>query len=208
MTVLSTPTPHLLPVLKAYIEQDQKLRPGSPKYADLVTLQDLIPRHILIATKFIPCTVTIHINRTDSLYDESDPIHLRSVMSAYRPEDYRLPGWGSLAYTAEKPTSPYHDRTFHPSKIDFVLHDDGKRFSYRLVSRRQDVEFDLRRIGPAELFSVFAFYCEEIDERREFPVHVLFKKAEDGRLWFHTTLVPLALMELVVLDSGRRRGFN
>jgi hypothetical protein len=192
-------------VLKAFIERDRKIDPTTPKYPCIVTREDLTTRHIQIATKSIETTVTIHINRSESSYDENDPIHLRAIMGACRSCDHRFP-WGCVAYTAEKPSSPYHDRTFHPAAIDFLFHDDAQKFAYRLVSGvRRDEKFNMRRKGPAELFSVFAFYCEELDQGREFPVQVFFKKADDGRLRFHTTLVPLALMELVVLDSGRRR---
>jgi hypothetical protein len=204
MTVHSTPTPHLLPVLRALLERDRKIDPTAPKYPCLVTRDDLAPRHIRIATKFIDATVTLHITQ-DSSYDDTDPIHLRAIIGAYRLDDYRFP-WGCVAYTAEQPTWLYHPRSFHPSAIDFLLHDDGRKFAYRLVSGiRRDEKFNMVRQGPAELFTVFAFYCEELDEGREFPVKVLFKKAEDGKLRLHTTLVPLGLMELIVLNSGRRR---
>jgi hypothetical protein len=207
MTVHSTPAPHLLPVLRALVEQDQRIDPTAHTYPCIVTPEDLAPRHIQIATKFIDATVTLHINLPGSSYDESEPIHLRSIISAYRPSDYRFP-WGCVAYTAEKPTPLYHDRTFHPSAIDFLFHDDGRKFAYRLVSGiRRDEKFNMVRKGPAESFSVFSFYCEGVDGGREFPVQVLFKKAEDGKLRFHTTMVPLALMELIVLNSGHRLDF-
>jgi hypothetical protein len=200
--------------LKDVVIAERERDPRFPKYADLTTLANLTPRHVLLAALFNAATVTVHIQRPDDGDDRPESIHLRSLNSQFASlEDQRFPK-GFIAYLPETGRGfAYYDRNFLPVKITIVFHDDNVKREYSLISDfiQRDEYFDFRRTGPAELFSVFDCFVSSLDPYREYPIRVFFKKFEHERpdiLQIHTATIPLALMDLMlesmVFGSGRR----
>ena len=212
---VSPPTTLPLRDLEAFIEHDRKIHPDSPDCPNLVRPGDLNPRESRIADKFIEnCTVTLGINGPQDRPATNDPRpdsnHLEPVVGQLRRSDWRFP-FRCIAFRPQQNIAPlYHFRSIHPNEIAFLFHDEERRpFIYRLVSRNtRDNRRNLQYTGPNGLFTNFSVFIEEVDSQRRYPVRVMFKKTENQMLRLHTVLIPLAVMELIVLDSDRPRSDN